>query len=140
LGVSYVVRDCYFEPSLGHSHQRTLGDLQAKTRAGRPTLVEIHRMNFVGDEPAMQHALDELERLLEAARSAFPALLFMSTSELARHCRERSSLVERSTGARVHFLLRRLAAVSRLRKLAWASGAALVVLPAYAITRPRKSA
>jgi hypothetical protein len=138
--VSYVVRDCYFEPSLGHTHDRTLRDLRAKTRAGRPTLVEMHRLNFVADERAAQQALEELGRLLEHARSAFPGLLFMSTAELARHYREGSSLVDRSTSTRVHFLLRRLAAVSRLRKLAWASGAALVALPTYAITRPRKFA
>ena len=50
LGVTYVVRDCYLEPSLGHTHQRTIEALRAKTRAGRPTLVEMHRLNFMGDE------------------------------------------------------------------------------------------
>lgn len=136
-GVTYVVRDCYLEPSLGQTHQRTIQALRAKTSAGRPTLVEIHRLNFISDERTMQHALDEVKHLLEAAGAAFPALRFMSTAELARHCRDRSALVERRTRTRVHFLIRRLAGVSRLRKLAWATGAALPALLAYAITRPQ---
>jgi hypothetical protein len=135
-GVSYVVRDCYLEPSLGHTHQRAIQALRSKTRAGRPTLIEIHRLNFMGDERALQHALDEVKLLLEAARADVPAVRFMSTAELARHCRERSPLVEQRWRVRVHFLIRRLAEVSRLRKLAWATGAALPALLAYVLTRP----
>ena len=85
-GVSYVVRDCYLEPSLGHTHERTVRALRSKTRAGRPTLIEIHRLNFMGDERSAQHALDEVKRLLDAARADFPAVRFMSTVELAGHC------------------------------------------------------
>jgi hypothetical protein len=140
LGVTYVVRDCYLEPSLGHTHARTLDELREKTRAGRPTLVEMHRLNFIGDERAASQALDEMKRLLEAARATFPDLRFMSTAELARQCREHSSLVERSVRTRVHYLIRRLADESRLVKLAWASGAALVALLTYAVTRPRNLA
>jgi hypothetical protein len=136
-GVSYVVRDCYLEPSLGHTHQRTIRALRSKTRAGRPTLIEIHRLNFIGDERAVQHALDEVKLLLEGARADFPGVRFMSTAELARHCRERSPLVEQRWRVRVHFLIRRLAEISRLRKLAWATGAALPALLAYVLTWPR---
>ena len=135
-GVTYVVRDSYLEPSLGKMHPQTIDALRANTHAGRPTLVEIHRLNFIGDESAMQRTLGEVKHLLEGARAAFPALRFMSTAELARHCRDRSVLVERRTRARVHFLIRRLAGVSRLRKLAWATGAALPAWLAYLATRP----
>ena len=138
-GVSYVVRDCYLEPSLGKMHPQTIDALRANVRNGRPTLVEIHRLNFIGDERAMQQALGELERLLEAACAASPALRFMSTAELARDCRDRSALVERKTRTRVHFLIRRLAGVSRLRKLAWATGAAFPAWLAYLATQPRPS-
>ena len=136
--VSYVVRDCYLEPSLGKTHLQTLQALRSKTRAGRPTLVEIHRMNFIGDERAMEFTLDEVTRLLDAARRSFPALRFMSTSELARNYRDRSALIDRQTGTRVHFLIRRLACVSRLRKLAWATGAAFPAWLVYVATRPRR--
>jgi hypothetical protein len=136
-GVSYVVRDCYLEPSLGHTHEHTIQALRAKTRAGRPTLIEIHRLNFMGDERAVQHALGEVSLLLEAARAHFPAVRFMSTAELAGHCHDGSTLIDRQWRSRVHFLIRRLARVSRLRKLAWATGAALPALLAYFLTRPR---
>ena len=62
----------------------------------------------------------------------------MSTAELARHYRDRSDLVARGVGTRIHFLLRRLAEISRLRKLAWATGVVLPAWLAYRITRPRE--
>ena len=136
-GVSYVVRDCYLEPSLGVTHQRTLEALRSNTRAGRPTLVEMHRLNFLGDERATQHSIDEVKRLLDIARAEFPTLRFMSTAELARHGRDRSALVERRIRMRVHLLIRRLAGISRLRKLAWATGAAVPAWLTYVVTRPR---
>jgi hypothetical protein len=135
-GVTYVVRDCYLEPTLGKLHPQTIDALRANTHAGRPTLVEIHRLNFIGDERAMQRAMSEVKQLLEGACAAFPALCFMSTAELARHCRDRSALIERKTRTRMHFLIRRLACVSRLRKLAWATGAAFPAWLAYLATRP----
>ena len=136
-GVSYIVRDCYLEPCLGVTHERTIDALRLRTKAGRPALVEIHRMNFIGDESTMAHAIEEMKRLLETACAMFPTLRFMSTTELVRHFRERSTLIERRTGARVHFMIRRLASISRLRKLAWMTGAILPASVAYVITRPR---
>jgi hypothetical protein len=136
-GVSYMVRDCYLEPSLGVTHERTLAALRANSRAGRPTLVEMHRVNFLDNERNAQHALDEVKRLLEMASAEFPTLCFMSTAELAHHSRDRSTLVERRIGTRVHLLIRRLAGISRLRKLAWATGAAIPAWLTYVVTRPR---
>jgi hypothetical protein len=136
-GVAYVVRDCYLEPSLGVTHQRTLRALRSNARTGRPTLVEMHRLNFLGDEPTTQHAVDEVKRLLDMARAEFPTLRFMSTAELVQHSRDRSTLVERQIGTRVHLLIRRLAGIGRLRKLAWATGAVIPAWLAYLVTRPR---
>jgi hypothetical protein len=136
-GVSYVVRDCYLEPSLGVTHQSTLEALRLNTRAGRPTLVEMHRLNFLGDDQTAQHAIDEIKRLLEVARAEFPTLRFMNTAALAHNSRDRSALVERRIGTRVHLFIRRLAAISRLRKLAWATGAAIPAWLTYVVTRPR---
>ncbi len=136
-GVSYVVRNGYLEPSLGVTHQRTLEALRSNTRAGHPTLVEMHRLNFLGDEPTAQHAIDEVERLLESARAEFPTLRFMSTADLASQSRDRSALVETRVRTRLHFLIRRVAGISRLRKLAWATGAAIPAWLAYVVTRPR---
>ena len=135
-GATYVVRDAYFEPALGHTCERALAALRAKTSAGRPTLLEMHRFNFLGDPTVARNALDELRGLLQAALGAFPGLRFMSTGELAQQYRERSPLIEKRGTARVHFFIRRLAEVSQLRKLAWATGAALPAWLAYVATRP----
>lgn len=132
----FLVRDVYFEPVLGHDHRRAVGDVVAKTRLGRPALVEIHRMNFVPPGDAADKALDELGRLIEEVRKLLPDMRFMSTSELAGHYREQSDMLERRTAARLHFLFRRLAGVSKLRKLAWITGAIVPASIAYAITRP----
>ncbi len=136
--MSYVVRDDYFEPSLGHTHRRAVEALQAKTWLGRPTLLEIHRTNFIGDASLALRACEEASRLLEAACEQFPGIRFMSTAELAQQYRGGSELVATGVGTRIHFLLRRLAESSRIRKLAWASGVALPAWLAYRITRPRE--
>jgi hypothetical protein len=135
-GAIYVVRDAYFEPSLGHRHQAAVATLRARTDTGRPTLLEMHRVNFVRDAAAAEDALDELAALLDTALRAYPTIRFISTAELAREYRESSPLVETRPRVRVHFLIRRLARVARLRKLALATGAALLAWVAYVLTRP----
>src|SRR2546425_8845692 len=135
-GVLYVVRDCYFEPSFGHTHQSAIQALQRNTGVGRPTLLEIHRVNFIGEERPTQHTFEEVTRLLDAACTQFPDIRFMSTGQLAQHYRDRSDLIETRIGTRVHFLLRRLANISRLRKLAWATCIILPAWLAYRVTRP----
>jgi hypothetical protein len=135
-GVLYIVRDCYFEPSFGHTHRSAIQALQRNTRIGRPTLLEIHRANFIEEEQPTQCALEEVARLLDAACVQFSDIQFMDTAELAQHYRDRSDLVETRIGARIHFLLRRLANISRLRKLAWATFIILPAWLAYLITRP----
>ncbi len=135
-GVLYMVRDCYFEPSFGHTHLSAIQSLQRNSRAGRPTLLEIHRVNFFEEERPTQRAFDEVNRLLDAACAQFADIRFMGTAELARHYRDQSDLVETRIGARIHFLLRRLAKISRLRKLAWATFIILPAWLAYLLTWP----
>jgi hypothetical protein len=132
----YVVRDCYFEPSFGHTHQSAIQAVQSNTRVGRPTLLEIHRVNFIEEERPTQRALEEVTRLLDAACAQFADIQFMDTASLARNYRDRSDLVETRIGTRIHFLLRRLAKISRLRKLAWATCIILPAWLAYLVTRP----
>lgn len=133
--LTYVVRDSYFEPSLGHTHERGIEALAAKTRLGRPTLIETHRKNYIGQETSVRGAIEELRRLLEAACAGFPRLHFMSTAELADHYRGPTSLVASDIGSRLHVFLRRLATHSRLRKLAWITGAILPAWVVFAATR-----
>ena len=135
-GVLYIVRDCYFEPALGHTHRNAIQALEYNTRVGRPTLLEIHRANFIAEEQPTQRAFEEVTRLLDAACAQVSDIRFMDTAELAQHYRDRSDLVETRIGARIHFLLRRLAKISRLRKLAWATCIMLPAWLAYLVTRP----
>lgn len=114
-GLAYLVRDDYFEPALGHGAERGLAALAAKTRLGRPTLLETHRANFLGEKA--ERSIAELDRLLSAALARWPGLRFMSSAELARHYRERSALIEPHSLPRLRRFLLRLTATSRLRKL-----------------------
>lgn len=124
--ITYLVRNDYFEPARGHKAERALEALTAKTRLGRPTLLEMHRENFLGDRRVAEAAIDELERLFALALIAFPTLVYLSTEELGlRMCRGDPCLVERRIGARLHIWLRRLWHVGRLRKLACATGAVI---------------
>lgn len=128
-GIMYLVRDDYFEPARGHRAERGLAALVAKTRVGRPTLLETHRANFLGNAKAADTAIEELERLLTVALQALPDVQFLSTEELAV-CMERRDprVMEIRSMTRIHVWLRRLWAVSRLRKLACLTGA---IIPAW---------
>lgn len=125
-GVVYLVRDRYFEPSLGHDASRALAALAEKTRAGRPTLLEMHRFNFTGDAAAATNAVSELDRLLASALTEYPELRFLSTEELGKRIAARDTdLVETRVVRRIAAWLVRLAEVPRLRKLAWLTGFAV---------------
>ena len=132
-GVTYVVRDEYFEPALGHRAEHAIAALETKAALGRPTLLETHRFNFTGSAAQADHALQETERLLRGALQRFPRLRLMSTAELTGAiAREDGELVERRFAPRVRACLAKAAQVPALRKLAWLSGA---ILPAWALYR-----
>jgi len=139
-GLTYLVRDDYFEPALGHTAERALAALETKNRVGRPTLLETHRTNFLGEPAKVARSLAELERVLASALARWPRLRFMSSAELARHYLERTALIEQGLLPRVHCFLLRLAQVSRLRKLALASGIALPAALLWAATRHSRQA
>ena len=128
-GLVYLVRDEYFEPARGHTAERALAALSRKTSVGRPTLLETHRANFLGDPVATDAAIRELDRLLTLARKAFPDLVFLCPEELASRMLEHDAqLVECRLTTRLHIWLRRLRELSQLRKLAWVTGA---IVPAW---------
>ena len=128
-GITYLVRDDYFEPARGHQAERGLAALVAKTRTGRPTLLETHRANFLDDSATAGAAIRELERLLVLSLRAFPDVVFLSTQELGSQMRRGDPrLIERRLSARIHIWLRRLWGLSRLRKLAFLTG---VIVPAW---------
>ena len=137
-GPVYLVRDDFFEPALGHRVERGMAAVATKTELGRPTLLETHRANFLGDGTKALPALTELDRLLSEALKRWPALRFMSSAQLARHYAEHSDLIETRLLPRLHVSILRLAHIPRLRKLSLASGVALPFsLLLYATRRTR---
>ena len=127
-GVHYLVRNDYFEPLLGHTADQALAALSAKTRLGRPCLLETHRFNFTGEKEPAARAMGELSRLLESALQTHPDLRFVSTAALGRAFIDRDpQWVERRPGPRLTVLVRRLGQIPRLGKLARLSGLTLVL-------------
>ena len=114
-GLTYLVRNDYFEPALGHGAERALAALEEKTRLGRPTLLETHRSNFVGKAAAPARSLEELDRLLGEARRRWSSLRFMSSAELAEQYRRGGALLERRLLPRLRCFILRLPRAPRLR-------------------------
>jgi hypothetical protein len=136
-GTVYAVRDVYFEPGRGHTAADALDAIERRAILGRPALLETHRANFLAEEEAVEGALIELDRLLEAVLRRFPRVAFRSSAELgAAYLGQGSALVERRVGVRLRTWVRRLAAIRRLRQLGWLTGLALLVLPLLLVPGP----
>jgi len=122
-GIIYLVRDVYFEPSLGHKAEQALIALESKVRLCRPALFETHRFNFLGTEETKNRALEELGRLLRVAVKNYPDLVFCSSGELATILKNRDpDWLEARVSRRLHVWIMRLGELPRLRKLAWLTG------------------
>jgi hypothetical protein len=122
-GAVYMVRNSYFEPSLGHTAEIAITALDSKTRLGRPALLETHRFNFLGSEDKKTHSMEELKRFLQQALDKYPTLAFLSTGQLADILRDRDpAWVEQRLRGRLHFCIQRLGEIPGLRKLALLSG------------------
>ena len=134
--IVYLVRDDYFEPSLGHTAVTALDRLSAKRRLGRPTLYETHRFNFLASEEKKNKSLKELERLLSMALEQYPDLAFLSSIKLANILKTRDPVwLELWSRRRVHVWITRLAEIPRLRKLSWLTGWILPAGLIWALTR-----
>lgn len=127
-GAIYLVRDIYFEPTLGHRAEPTLAEIARRVRLGRPALIETHRFNFTGTQEQCERSLAELDRLLRRARERWPDMRFLSSAELAERLAQRDPrTVERRLSRRLSIWISRAAAIDRLRKLAWITGLAIPV-------------
>ncbi len=122
-GVMYLVRNNYFEPELGHRAEKGLDALALQTACGRPTLLETHRFNFLGNPAQSKAALAELDRLLAEARAHYSELRFLSTQDIASAIASQdTSLIASAPRARVHAWLARISQMSRFWKLAQFTG------------------
>ena len=122
-GQTYLVRDVYFEPALGHAPQRLVDGLLARTRQGRACLVETHRFNFL---QAPDASLGALETALRDALAIHPDLRFAAPFELARAIRQRDpAWTETRLQPRLAAWRARLDEVPRFRRVARFTGLAL---------------
>ncbi|MCC6201498.1 MAG: hypothetical protein IT494_00660 [Gammaproteobacteria bacterium] len=119
-GMTYLVRDVYFEPIKGHEPERLAAALAARTRQGRACLIETHRANFFGARAA---SLAALERGLRRALDEWPTLRFVAPLELARAIRERDPdwIATRSL-PRLAARCARIAEIPRFRRAAYWTG------------------
>jgi hypothetical protein len=121
--VMYLVRNNYFEPKLGHRAEKGLDALALQTACGRPTLLETHRFNFLGNPAQSKAALAELDRLLAEARADYSELRFLSSQDIANAIASKDkSMIVSAPRARVHAWLARISQMSRFWKLARFTG------------------
>ena len=125
-GVTYLVRDDYFEPGRGHRAEHGLRALARKWDERRACLLETHRSNFIGDEASATRNLAEIGRLYALVLEHYPDLHFLSTESLGRALREGNpAWVEKSLTVRLAAWLSRARALrnywraARLTGLAW---------------------
>ncbi|MDO9007357.1 MAG: hypothetical protein Q7U80_03965, partial [Thiobacillus sp.] len=122
-GQTYLVRDVYFEPALGHVSQRVVDGLQLRTLQGRACLLETHRFNFLR---APEASCAALESALRQALAACPALRFTSPLDLANALQMRDAeWVETRLRPRLRAWRARLDEIPRFRRIAQLSGLAL---------------
>lgn len=122
-GLTWLVRDVYFEPARGHAPERLADGLVARTRQGRACLVETHRFNFI---EARETSLVALETGLRAALAACPEVRFASPLELASALRRRDpAWVETRLRLRLAAWRARLDEIPRFRRVARLTGLAL---------------
>ena len=78
-GLRVVVRDLFFEPSLGHAPEAVFEAVRQYWRLGRPALLETHRFNF--EDAGRAQSLAALERLLARAVQV-PGVVFLEPLRL----------------------------------------------------------
>ena len=86
-GMSYLVRNCRFEPAQDGQAAvaQCLRQIASAFARGYPAIIDTHRVNYVGVvDPAMRDTnLVLLRDLLRAVLRMFPSLRFTTSSELA---------------------------------------------------------
>lgn len=122
-GQTYLVRDVYFEPALGHAPQRLVDGLRSRSHQRRACLVETHRFNFL---QAAEASLAALEAGLNAALAACPNVRFLSTLELGHAIQRRDpALIETRLKPRLTAWRARLDEIPRFRRVAQLTGLTL---------------
>lgn len=125
-GLLYLVRDVYFEPSRGHGPQQLLNGVAVQTALGRPTLVEIHRFNFLGQ--VAEASLDALSKALASVLAKWPQVRFLSSAELATAYRMHDpAWIESRLSVRIQAWATRVRQLPRFWKLCRITGLSWVL-------------
>ncbi len=128
-GLIYLVRNDYFEPSLGQTAEMAIKALEIKTKLAQPTLFEIHRFNFIQNNELTENALQELDYLLARACERYSNLAFLSAEELAdKYSSCNKDYIEKSYFIRLLVYMERVWANYTIRKWLYLSGLFIPVL------------
>lgn len=127
-GLIYIVRDEFFEPIQGHTAAKALTSLKRKTELGQPTLLEIHRLNFIHSETQKENALSELDQCIAGAIAAYPNLKFLSTNQLAEFYS--TNILQPSIFKHIRYFFYRIWEHDTIRKWLFISG---LFIPLYGI-------
>ena len=122
-GMVAAVRNGYYEPRLGHDMEEALRSFEGNVRCGRPTLLESHGFNYVGENG--EAGLDGLAHLLEPLEERYPGIRFVSTLELMREFKEKRGNRQVPLRYRLSVVAARLLAVWSLHRWRLLTGAGL---------------
>lgn len=138
-GLTYLVRNGWFEPERGHTADQAIDTLVRQSELGRPMLFETHRSNFVGKGPAVERAFAELDALLKNGLQRFPGLRFCTSEKLAALLkRSDENWVETGFWRRLAVFMRRVLEHHPLKRLAVLTGTFLVLRVGVRLSKRRK--
>ncbi|MDF1582300.1 MAG: hypothetical protein P1P78_03220 [Methyloprofundus sp.] len=128
-GLIYLVRNDYFEPSLGQTAEMAIKALEIKTQLAQSTLLEIHRFNFIQNDKLTKNALYELDHVLAKACEKYPDIVFLSSKELAeKYASCDKDYVQTSYFIRLLVYMERVWANNSIRKWLYISGLCIPIL------------
>ena len=133
--IRYLIRDAWFEPTMGHNAAKGLQAMQQRSDLKRPTLLETHRFNFLGEQ--RDASIAELGKLLRAALQHYPKLRFCSSEQLSDRLRDQDpAWVDQRITSRCATFLQRLRPIPRIGKLARLGAFGLPLSIAQLLFRP----
>jgi hypothetical protein len=98
LGMTYLVRNCFFEPSTNQSHDWVKSCLNQVGRAfflKKPAIISTHRINFVGgiQEENRTTSVAKFKKLLFEILNRWPEVEFISSDELGKLIRYNNKIL-----------------------------------------------
>lgn len=87
-GLTYLVRNCTFEPAASSNPnywEGTFKQIEKAFRNNTPALISSHRVNYVGsiDKRNRDNSLEQLSKLLSRIVKTWPEVIFLNSEELS---------------------------------------------------------